>query len=91
MKSAEAAKRLRFVAKTTGGCLGRFDSRLIAQGINTLVLHMEKSNESAGEVVSSHISDTTTFQNTGFFLCGSEPHCPVQDVVQDMRKGKDQD
>jgi hypothetical protein len=36
VKSAEAAKKLQFVAKTTGGCLGPFDSRLIANDIASL-------------------------------------------------------
>jgi cystathionine beta-lyase/cystathionine gamma-synthase len=50
MKSAETAKRLRFLAKTTGGCLAPFDSFLIARGIKTLALRMEKSTKSAGEI-----------------------------------------
>jgi cystathionine gamma-synthase len=50
MKSAETAKKLRFLAKTTGGCLAPFDSFLIARGIKTLALRMEKSNKSAGEI-----------------------------------------
>jgi hypothetical protein len=43
------------------------------------------------KAASSHMSDTTTFQKIGFFPCGSEPHCPVQDVIQDKCKGQDQD
>jgi cystathionine gamma-synthase len=50
LKSSEIAERLRFLSKTTGACLAPFDSFLIARGIKTLALRMEKSNKTAGEI-----------------------------------------
>jgi len=41
------SERLRFIAKTTGGCLSPFDSFLIIRGIKTLALRMERHNKTA--------------------------------------------
>jgi cystathionine beta-lyase/cystathionine gamma-synthase len=50
LKNEDIAKKLRFLAKTTGGCLAPFDSFLIARGIKTLALRMEKSQKTAIEI-----------------------------------------
>jgi len=42
VKSDELAEKLRFIAKTTGGCLSPFDSFLIIRGIKTLAIRMER-------------------------------------------------
>jgi len=47
VKHGELAERLRFIAKTTGGCLSPFDSFLIIRGIKTLALRMERHNKTA--------------------------------------------
>jgi len=41
------SERLRFIAKTTGGCLSPFDSFLIIRGIKTLAVRMERHNKTA--------------------------------------------
>ena len=41
------AERLRFITKTTGGCLSPFDSFLIVRGIKTLAVRMERHNKTA--------------------------------------------
>ena len=45
VKSDELAEKLRFIAKTTGGCLSPFDSFLIIRGIKTLAVRMERQQE----------------------------------------------
>ncbi|MCL2231093.1 MAG: PLP-dependent aspartate aminotransferase family protein [Treponema sp.] len=47
VKNSELAERLRFIAKTTGGCLSPFDSFLIIRGIKTLAIRMECHNKTA--------------------------------------------
>ncbi|MCL2100704.1 MAG: aminotransferase class I/II-fold pyridoxal phosphate-dependent enzyme [Fibromonadales bacterium] len=44
-------ERLRFLAKTTGGCLSPFDSYLVIRGIKTLAIRMERMQESAQAIV----------------------------------------
>lgn len=51
VKQAELSKRLRFIAKTTGACLSPFDSFLIARGIKTLAIRMERQQENALKIV----------------------------------------
>jgi cystathionine gamma-synthase len=46
-KDAAIAEQLRFIAKTTGGCLSPFDSFLIIRGIKTLAVRMERQQETA--------------------------------------------
>ena len=46
-KDAALAEQLRFIAKTTGGCLSPFDSFLIVRGIKTLAVRMERQQETA--------------------------------------------
>lgn len=43
-------EKLRFIQKTTGGVLSPFDAFLVARGIKTLALRMEKSQENALEI-----------------------------------------
>ncbi|MCL2023639.1 MAG: PLP-dependent aspartate aminotransferase family protein, partial [Oscillospiraceae bacterium] len=43
----ELLEKLRFIQKTTGAVLSPFDSFLIARGIKTLALRMEKAQENA--------------------------------------------
>jgi cystathionine beta-lyase/cystathionine gamma-synthase len=50
LQNEDIAKKLRFLAKTTGACLAPFDSFLIARGIKTLALRMEKSQKTAKEI-----------------------------------------
>jgi len=45
------AEKLRFIAKTTGGCLSPFDSFLIIRGIKTLAIRMERQQETALKIV----------------------------------------
>jgi len=47
VKDDELAEKLRFIAKTTGGCLSPFDSFLIVRGIKTLAVRMERQQENA--------------------------------------------
>jgi cystathionine gamma-synthase len=47
VKDSDLNERLRFVAKTTGGCLSPFDSFLIIRGIKTLALRMERQQATA--------------------------------------------
>jgi cystathionine beta-lyase/cystathionine gamma-synthase len=48
--SQETSEKLRFIQMTTGACLAPFDSFLVARGIKTLALRMEKSQRSAFEI-----------------------------------------
>jgi cystathionine beta-lyase/cystathionine gamma-synthase len=47
VKDAALDERLRFIAKTTGGCLSPFDSYLLVRGIKTLAVRMERQQETA--------------------------------------------
>jgi len=47
VKDAAIGEKLRFIAKTTGGCLSPFDSFLIIRGIKTLAIRMERQQETA--------------------------------------------
>jgi len=47
VKDKELADKLRFVAKTTGANLAPFDSFLIARGIKTLAVRMDRAEENA--------------------------------------------
>ena len=47
VKDKELSQKLRFLQKTTGAVLSPFDSWLIARGIKTLPLRMEKAQENA--------------------------------------------
>ena len=47
VKDSALAERLRFIAKTTGGCLSPFDSFLIIRGLKTLAVRMERHNKTA--------------------------------------------
>ena len=46
----ELAEKLRYLAKTTGGCLSPFDSYLIVRGIKTLAIRMKRHEETALKV-----------------------------------------
>ena len=46
-KSAEVADRLHYLKKTTGGVLSPFDAFLVARGIKTLAIRMEKAQANA--------------------------------------------
>jgi cystathionine gamma-synthase len=50
VKDPALAEKLRFLAKTTGGCLSPFDSFLIIRGIKTLAVRMERQQETAGKI-----------------------------------------
>jgi cystathionine gamma-synthase len=52
VKDPTLAEKIRFLAKTTGGCLSPFDSFLIIRGIKTLAVRMERQQESAMKIVS---------------------------------------
>jgi cystathionine gamma-synthase len=47
VKESGLAEKIRFIAKTTGGCLSPFDSFLIIRGIKTLAVRMERQQETA--------------------------------------------
>jgi cystathionine gamma-synthase len=47
VKDGGLEEKLRFIAKTTGGCLSPFDSFLIIRGIKTLAIRMERQQETA--------------------------------------------
>jgi cystathionine gamma-synthase len=47
VKDLDLSEKLRFIAKTTGGCLSPFDSFLIIRGIKTLAIRMERQQETA--------------------------------------------
>jgi cystathionine gamma-synthase len=47
VKDSSLAEKLRFIAKTTGGCPSPFDSFLIIRGIKTLAVRMERQQETA--------------------------------------------
>ena len=49
-KTPELAERVRFLYKTTGGCLSPFDSFLILRGIKTLSVRMERHQENAMKI-----------------------------------------
>jgi cystathionine gamma-synthase len=51
VKDSGLAEKLRFIAKTTGGCLSPFDSFLIIRGIKTLAIRMERQQETAVKIV----------------------------------------
>jgi len=50
VKDPGLAEKLRFIAKTTGGCLSPFDSFLIIRGVKTLAIRMERQQETAGKI-----------------------------------------
>jgi cystathionine gamma-synthase len=50
VKDSELDEKLRFIAKTTGGCLSPFDSFLIIRGIKTLAVRMERQQETAVKI-----------------------------------------
>jgi len=50
VKDGVIAEKLRFIAKTTGGCLSPFDSFLIIRGIKTLAVRMERQQETAMKI-----------------------------------------
>ena len=50
VKDEGLAEKLKFIAKTTGGCLSPFDSFLIIRGIKTLAVRMERQQETAGKI-----------------------------------------
>ena len=50
VKDEGLSEKLRFIAKTTGGCLSPFDSFLIIRGIKTLAVRMERQQETAGKI-----------------------------------------
>ncbi|MDR2582902.1 MAG: PLP-dependent aspartate aminotransferase family protein [Fibromonadaceae bacterium] len=52
VKNDELLEKLRFIAKTTGGCLSPFDAFLVIRGIKTLAIRMERSQETAQKIVS---------------------------------------
>jgi len=52
VRDLQLAEKIRFIAKTTGGCLSPFDSFLIIRGIKTLAIRMERQQESAIKIVS---------------------------------------
>jgi len=52
VKDPNLAEKIRFLAKTTGGCLSPFDSFLIIRGIKTLAVRMERQQETALKIVS---------------------------------------
>jgi cystathionine gamma-synthase len=52
MKDATIGEKIRFLAKTTGGCLSPFESFLIIRGIKTLAIRMERQQETALKIVS---------------------------------------
>ncbi len=45
------AEKLRFLYKTTGGCLSPFDSWLLIRGIKTLAVRMDRQQENAKAIV----------------------------------------
>ncbi len=49
-KDMEIVKKVRLIAKTTGGMLAPFDSWLAMRGIKTLSVRMERQQENAGKV-----------------------------------------
>jgi len=51
VKDFDLSEKIRFLAKTTGGCLSPFDSFLIIRGIKTLAIRMERQQETAGKIV----------------------------------------
>jgi cystathionine gamma-synthase len=51
VKDAAIGEKIRFLAKTTGGCLSPFDSFLIIRGIKTLAIRMERQQETAQKIV----------------------------------------
>jgi cystathionine gamma-synthase len=51
VKERSLAEKIRFIAKTTGGCLSPFDSFLIIRGIKTLAIRMERQQETAMKIV----------------------------------------
>jgi cystathionine gamma-synthase len=51
VKDPGLAEKLRFIAKTTGGCLSPFDSFLIIRGIKTLAVRIERQQETALKIV----------------------------------------
>jgi len=51
VKDGVLEEKLRFIAKTTGGCLSPFDSFLIIRGIKTLAVRMERQQETAVKIV----------------------------------------
>jgi cystathionine gamma-synthase len=50
VKRDDLSEKLRFIAKTTGGCLSPFDSFLIIRGIKTLAVRMGRQQETAMKI-----------------------------------------
>jgi len=50
VKDEGLSEKLRFIAKTTGGCLSPFDSFLIIRGIKTLAVRMERQQKTARKI-----------------------------------------
>ncbi|MCL2252729.1 MAG: PLP-dependent aspartate aminotransferase family protein [Treponema sp.] len=65
------AEKLRFLAKTTGGCLSPFDSFLIIRGIKTLALRMERHNKTA-LLVAKWLTDQNKIKKV--FFIGLKDH-----------------
>jgi len=51
VKDPKLDEKIRFIAKTTGGCLSPFDSFLLIRGIKTLAVRMERQQETALKIV----------------------------------------
>jgi len=51
VRDATIGEKIRFLAKTTGGCLSPFESFLIIRGIKTLAVRMERQQETALKIV----------------------------------------
>jgi cystathionine gamma-synthase len=59
VKDEKLEENLRFIAKTTGGCLSPFDSFLIIRGIKTLAVRMERQQETAEKIVQWLLKQST--------------------------------
>jgi len=51
VRDATIGEKIRFLAKTTGGCLSPFESFLVIRGIKTLAVRMERQQETALRIV----------------------------------------
>jgi len=50
VKDTDLSEKIRFIAKTTGGCLSPFDSFLIIRGIKTLAVRMDHQEKAARRI-----------------------------------------
>ncbi len=83
VKDQEIDERLRFIYKTTGACLGPFDSWLLLRGIRTLAIRMDRASENALKLA-EHLK---TKKNVTKVIYPGLPEHPGHEIMKKQAKG----